>query len=73
MEDYAPFAFLGNWALIARYLSSKFHIFDRPILEKYIFQIEGGHTSHSHAFMQLKIAFLQHFKNGPFFWKFDKY
>jgi len=27
---------------VASYLCSKFHIFDRPILEEYVFQVEGG-------------------------------
>jgi hypothetical protein len=27
---------------VAPYLCSGFHIFDRPILEKYDFQVEGG-------------------------------
>jgi hypothetical protein len=42
MEDCALFAFLGSWALVGLYLCSKFHIFDKPILEEYIFQVEGG-------------------------------
>jgi hypothetical protein len=37
MEDYAPFAFLRSWAMVALYLCSKFHIFDKFILEKYVF------------------------------------
>jgi hypothetical protein len=36
MEDYAPSAFLGGWALVALYLCSRFRIFDRPILEEYV-------------------------------------
>ncbi len=35
MEDCAPFTFLGSWVLVAPYLCSMFHIFDRPILEEY--------------------------------------
>ncbi len=42
MEDCAPSAFLRNWALVVSYLCSKFRIFDRPILEEYVFQVEGG-------------------------------
>jgi len=42
MEDCVPFIFLGSWALVAPYLCSKFRIFDRPILEEYVFQVEGG-------------------------------
>jgi hypothetical protein len=34
MEDCAPSVFLGSWALVALYLSSKFHIFDKPVLEE---------------------------------------
>jgi hypothetical protein len=36
MEDYAPFAFLGNWVLVVPYLCFRFCIFDRPILEEYV-------------------------------------
>jgi hypothetical protein len=42
MEDYAPSIFLGNWALVALYLCSGFCIFDIPILEEYVYQVEGG-------------------------------
>ncbi len=42
MEDYAPYAFIGNQALVAPYLCARFRIFYRPILEEYVFQIEGG-------------------------------
>jgi hypothetical protein len=42
MEDYAPSIFLRNWALVASYLCSRFCIFDRPILEEYVSQVEGG-------------------------------
>jgi hypothetical protein len=41
MEDCAPFIFIGSWALVAPYLCSRFHIFNRPILEKYVFQVKG--------------------------------
>ncbi len=41
MENYAPSAFLGSWVLVASYLCSRFHIFDRPILDKYVSQVEG--------------------------------
>jgi len=27
---------------VALYLGFRFRIFDRPILEKYVFQVEGG-------------------------------
>jgi hypothetical protein len=37
MEDCAPSIFLGSWALVVRYLCSKFQIFDTPILEKICF------------------------------------
>jgi len=40
MEDYAPFTFIGNYALVVLYLCSRFRIFYRPILEEYIFQVE---------------------------------
>jgi hypothetical protein len=42
MEDYAPSNFLGNWVLVVPYLCSKFRIFDKPILEEYVSQVEGG-------------------------------
>ncbi len=41
MEDYAPYAFLGSWVLVIPYLCYRFCIFDRPILEEYVSQIEG--------------------------------
>jgi hypothetical protein len=37
MEDYAPLAFLRNWVLVTPYLCYRFHIFDRPILDEYVF------------------------------------
>ncbi len=43
-EDCAPSTFIGNWALVAPYLCTRFIIFDRPILEDYVFQIKGGPT-----------------------------
>ncbi len=42
MEDYAPFVFLRNWVLMAPYLCSRFHIFNRPILEEYVSQVKRG-------------------------------
>jgi hypothetical protein len=42
MEDCAPYAFIGSWALMVLYLCSMFRIFTRPILEQYVFQIERG-------------------------------
>ncbi len=42
MEDCAPFAFVGNWVLVAPYLCSRFCIFNKPILEEYVCQVEGG-------------------------------
>jgi len=37
MEDCAPLMFLRNWALVVPYLCSKFRIFNRLVLEEYIF------------------------------------
>jgi hypothetical protein len=37
MEDCAPFTFLRGWVLVASYLCFRFRIFDRPILEEYVF------------------------------------
>jgi hypothetical protein len=42
IRDCAPFAFLRRWALVLVYLCSKFHIFDKPILEEYVYQVERG-------------------------------
>ncbi len=42
MENCAPSIFLRSWTLVAPYLCYKFRIFDRPILEEYVFQVEGG-------------------------------
>jgi hypothetical protein len=58
MEDCAPFIILKNWALVALYLCSRFCIFYRPVLEKYVFQVEESHTCFSHAYVQCKMAFV---------------
>jgi hypothetical protein len=42
IKDYAPFVFMGSWVLVAPYLCFRFCIFDRPVLEEYISQVEGG-------------------------------
>jgi len=42
MEDCAPSIFLGSWAMLDPYLCFKFHIINRPILEEYVSQVEGG-------------------------------
>jgi hypothetical protein len=42
MEDCAPSAFLGSWARATMYLRSRFCIFDRLVLEKYVCYVEGG-------------------------------
>ncbi len=34
--------FLRSWALVAPYLCSRFRVFDRPILEEYVSQVEGA-------------------------------
>jgi hypothetical protein len=52
-----PIWFWRSWVLVALYLCSKFHIFDRPVLEEYVSQVEGGHTSFGHAFLQFGITF----------------
>jgi hypothetical protein len=36
-EDCEPFSFLKSWVLVVLYLCIRFHIFDKPILEEYIF------------------------------------
>ncbi len=42
MEECSPFAFPRSWALVAPYLCSRFRIFNKPILEEYVSQVEGG-------------------------------
>jgi hypothetical protein len=42
MEGCAPFSFLRNWVLVIPYLCSRFNIFDRPVSEEYVSQVEGG-------------------------------
>ncbi len=42
MEDYAPFIFLGSWALVALYLSSKFHLSIQPFCRSIFFKVERG-------------------------------
>jgi hypothetical protein len=42
IENCAPFIFLRNWVLVVPYLCFTFRIFYRPVLEKYVFQVEGG-------------------------------
>jgi hypothetical protein len=37
MEGYAPFAFLSSWVLVVSYLCFRFCVFDRPILEEYVY------------------------------------
>ncbi len=51
MEDCAPFAFLGNWALVVLYLCFRFHIFNKLILEEYVFHVKGAHTRFNHAYV----------------------
>jgi hypothetical protein len=51
MEDYAQFTFLGNWALVAPYLCSNFRIFNKPILEEYVFHIEGAPTCFDYTYV----------------------
>jgi hypothetical protein len=31
---------VGSWALVVPYLCFRFHIFDKPILEKYVYKVE---------------------------------
>ncbi len=42
MEDGALPVFLGSWVLVVSYMCSKFCIFDKPVLEEYVSQVEGG-------------------------------
>jgi len=36
MEDCASSVFLMSWTLVVSYLCFSFHIFDKPIFEKYV-------------------------------------
>jgi hypothetical protein len=56
MEDCAPFAFLGSWALMVSYLCFRFCISNRPILEEYVFEVEGTHTYFNHTYMHRKMV-----------------
>jgi hypothetical protein len=51
MEVCAPFAFLRSWPLVVPYLSSRFYIFYRHVLEKYVFKVEKGPHLFSDAFV----------------------
>jgi hypothetical protein len=42
MEDCAPSTFIRSWTLVALYLCSRFCIFDKHVLEEYVFKVEGG-------------------------------
>jgi hypothetical protein len=42
MEDCVPSFFLRSWVLVVLYLCSRFRIFDRLIMERYVFQVERG-------------------------------
>jgi hypothetical protein len=42
IRDCATFAFVRRWVLVVLYLCYKFHIFDKPILEEYVYHVEGG-------------------------------
>jgi hypothetical protein len=37
MEDCAPFAFLKSWVRVAMYLCFRFLIFDRLVVEDYVY------------------------------------
>jgi hypothetical protein len=32
-----PICFLGSWVMVVPYLCSRFHIFDKPVLDKYVY------------------------------------
>jgi hypothetical protein len=42
MEDCVPSFFLRSWVLAVLYLCSRFRIFDRLVMERYVFQVERG-------------------------------
>ncbi len=58
MEDYASSTFLGGWTLVAPYLRSRFHIFNRPILDDYLSWVEKAPTYFSLAYVQHEMTFL---------------
>jgi hypothetical protein len=39
-----PLFFLRNYVLMVPYLCFKFRIFNKPVLEKYVFQVERAYT-----------------------------
>jgi hypothetical protein len=61
--------FLRSWALVAPYLCSRFLIFNRPILEDYVSQVEGAHTYFNHAYLQHEMACLLQLGKCAFFLK----
>jgi hypothetical protein len=42
MEDCATSIFGGNWVLVAIYLCSRFHIFNRFILKEFVSHVKRG-------------------------------
>ncbi len=53
-----PIYSIGSWALVASYLCFRFRIFDRLVLEEYVFHVEGVCTCFNHVYVQREIAFL---------------
>jgi hypothetical protein len=51
MEDCAPFAFLGSWALVAPYLCPSFVSLIDPFWRSMFIRLRGAHTSFCHAFL----------------------
>jgi hypothetical protein len=58
MEDCTPSIFLGSWVLVILYLCFKICIFDRPILEEYVFKVEQGPHFLQFCFCATRINFL---------------
>jgi hypothetical protein len=52
-----PIYFSRELGFSGSYLCSRFCIFDRFVLEKYVIKLRGVHTSFSHAFVQFEIVF----------------
>jgi len=63
------FFFLRSWALLALYLCFRFCIFNRPILEEYVSQVEGAHTCFNHTYMQHEMACLLQLEKCTFLLK----
>ncbi len=65
----APSTFLGSWVLVVPYLCSRFCIFDRPVLEEYVYQVEGGPHLLQSCFHVIQDNFPPTIKNMNFYFE----